>query len=57
MDPIDLEIRARLQKLKEPVQQVPSEDELHRRLRMLKDVPPKSDSAIANKVDIVLESI
>ena len=50
MDPIDLEIRKRLEKLKERPQ-VPSDDELLAKLNELKDMPKRS-STIANKVNI-----
>lgn len=48
MDPIDLEIQKRLDKLKEPLQNLPSEDELKKRLNDLKETPIITD--INNKV-------
>ncbi len=46
MDPLDLEIRKRLDKLKEPVINVPSDDELQSKLRGLKGLPEKSDKKV-----------
>lgn len=52
MDPIDLQIQKRLEKLKEKDQKqpIPSEDELYKRLRELKGLP--ATSSISNKVII-----
>ncbi|KAK7586008.1 hypothetical protein V9T40_003884 [Parthenolecanium corni] len=47
MDPIDLEIRRRLDKLKEPLQDAPSSEDIERKLRELKGLPGSSE--ISNK--------
>lgn len=56
MDPIDLEIRRRLDKLKEPLQDAPlqdapSEEDLEKKLRELKGLPESSQ--ISNKVKYI----
>lgn len=57
MDPIDLQIQNRLEKLKEKDQNqpIPSEDELYKRLRELKGLP--ATSSISNKVIISFSNI
>lgn len=51
MDPRDIEIRRRLDKLKEPISEIPSEEEIRKRLDNLKEI---STSAISNKVRVLL---
>lgn len=51
MDPIDLEIRRRLDKLKEPLQDAPSSEDIERKLRELKGLPGSSE--ISNKVKYI----
>lgn len=53
MDPIDLEIRRRLDKLKEPIQDVPSQESLENKLRDLQGLP--ESSSLKNKVILVLK--
>lgn len=48
MDPVDLEIRRRLDKLKEPLPDTPSAEDLEKKLRELKGLPESSQ--ITNKV-------